>query len=423
MTNNAFSTTTACFAGWVTRREGKKFLQLSDQFPQPAVPPDKAGGDDWASLYIHIPFCRTLCPFCCFNRYLLDETKARRYFANLKKEIELYIERGFRFSDFYFGGGTPTVLMDELLGLINFLKQHFKVRQISMETTQREINPEMIAALKKAGVNRLSIGVQSFDNDLLRAMGRLVGSGEEAIEKLKMAQGQFDTVNADFIFNFPTQTVAQFEKDVVTFKSLGIDQATFYPLMPSPHKKSQLERRFHKIDTSREKQFYEVILRELYQAGYKASTAWCFSRGDRLIDEYIIDYDDYVGVGAGSVGFLNGDFFVNTFSLEKYDELIAGGKLPIVSWRRLSEREHLRYYMLTKLFGMSLNPEKFRQRFHASVNDKLRLELAFFRMFGLVKDNKLIEVTHKGTYTMCVMQKDFFAALNTLREHYIDKQI
>ena len=76
-------------------------------------------------------------------------------------------------------------------------------------------------------------------------MGRLVGSGEEAIEKLKMAQGQFDTVNADFIFNFPTQTITQFEKDVATFKELGIDQATFYPLMPSPHKKNRMEKRFH----------------------------------------------------------------------------------------------------------------------------------------------------------------------------------
>jgi coproporphyrinogen III oxidase-like Fe-S oxidoreductase len=313
--------------------------------------------------------------------------------------------------------------MDELLGFLDFLKKNFNVRQISMETTHREITPEVIVALKKAGVNRLSIGVQSLDNDLLKAMGRLVGSGEEAVEKLKMAQGQFDTVNADFIFNFPTQTIAQFEKDVVTFKELKLDQATFYPLMPSPHKKSRLERRFQKVDTSREKVFYDVILRELYEGGYKASTAWCFSRGDRLIDEYIIDYDDYVGVGAGSVGFLNGDFFVNTFSLQKYDELISGGKLPIVSWRKLSEREHLRYYMLTKLFGMALDPEKFRARFGADINGKLFWELAFFRLCGLVKDNKQIEVTPQGMYSMCVMQKEFFAALNTLRERYIEEQI
>jgi coproporphyrinogen III oxidase-like Fe-S oxidoreductase len=423
MTNNRVSITSARFAGWVTRREGRKFLQLSDNYPQPSVPQGKAGRDDWASLYIHIPFCRTLCPFCCFNRYLLDEVQARRYFVSLKKEVELYAERGFRFSDFYFGGGTPTVLMDELLGFLDFLKKNFNVRQISMETTHREITPEVIVALKKAGVNRLSIGVQSLDNDLLKAMGRLVGSGEEAVEKLKMAQGQFDTVNADFIFNFPTQTIAQFEKDVVTFKELKLDQATFYPLMPSPHKKSRLERRFQKVDTSREKVFYDVILRELYEGGYKASTAWCFSRGDRLIDEYIIDYDDYVGVGAGSVGFLNGDFFVNTFSLQKYDELISGGKLPIVSWRKLSDREHLRYYMLTKLFGMALDPEKFRARFGADINGKLFWELAFFRLCGLVKDNKQIEVTPQGMYSMCVMQKEFFAALNTLRERYIEEQI
>ena len=423
MTDNQLSTATARFAGWVTRREGRKFLQLRSDVPEPTIPPGKDGRNDWASLYIHIPFCRTLCPFCCFNRYLFDETQARRYFANLKKEVGFYVDRGFRFSDFYFGGGTPTVLMDELLDFIDFLKKNFKVRQISMETTQREITPEVIAALKKAGVNRLSIGVQSFDNDLLKAMGRLVGTGEDAIEKLKMAQGQFDTVNADFIFNFPTQTIDQFKKDVATFKELGLDQATFYPLMPSPHKKSRLERRFHKIDTSREKEFYDVILKELYQGGYKASTAWCFSRGNRLIDEYIIDYDDYVGVGAGSVGFLNGDFFVNTFSLEKYDEMISGGKLPIVSWRHLSEREHLRYYMLTKLFGMSLDPEKFRQRFNADVNHKLFWEMAFFKMFGLAKGKKNIEVTPKGMYTMCVMQKEFFAALNTLRESYIDGQI
>lgn len=421
MSNNF--TFPARIAGWVTRREGGKFLQLQDNPPEPHVPNDKVGRDDWASLYVHIPFCRTLCPFCCFNRYLFDETKARRYFASLKKEADFYAERGFRFSDVYFGGGTPTVMMDGLIDFLDFLKKRFKIRQISLETTHREVNKDSLTSLKEAGVNRLSIGVQSFDNDLLRAMGRMVGTGEEAAEKLSMAQGMFDTVNADFIFNFPTQTLAQFEKDVATFKALGIDQATFYPLMPSPHKQTRLERRFSRVDTSREKLFYDIILRELHVSGYKASTAWCFSRGDRLIDEYIIDYDDYVGVGAGSVGFLNGNFFVNTFSLEKYDELISAGKLPLVSWRRLSEHEHLRYYMLTKLFGMALDPQKFLARFHANVYRKLALELMFFRAFGLVKEDGLMTVTPRGMYTVCVMQKEFFAALNTLRERYIEGQV
>ena len=412
----------ARLAGWVTRREGAKFLQLRDNPPEPSVPSAKAERDDWASLYIHIPFCRSLCPFCCFNRYLLDEAKARRYFANLKKEVQMYIDRGFKFSDFYFGGGTPTVLMDELESFISFLKASFNVKQISLETTHREINPETLNALKRMGVNRLSIGVQSFDNNLLKEMGRTVGTGEEAMERLLMAEGKFETVNADFIFNFPSQTVAQFEADVAAFKKMGIDQATFYPLMPSPHKKTRLERKFSRVDTAREKAFYDVITRELYQGGYQASTAWCFSLGNRQIDEYIIDYDDYVGVGAGSVGFLNGDFFVNTFSLEKYDQLINRGNLPLVSWRRLTAREHLRYYMLTKLFGMSLDPEKFSRRFGGDIHRKLRLELTFFKTFGLIREDTQISVTPRGMYTLCVMQKEFFAALNTLRERYIEAQ-
>ena len=107
MTNNALSTSTARFAGWVTRREGRKFLQLRSDVPVPAVPPGKEGRDDWASLYIHIPFCRTLCPFCCFNRYLFDETKARRYFANLKKEVGFTSTKVSAFPIFISGAGRP----------------------------------------------------------------------------------------------------------------------------------------------------------------------------------------------------------------------------------------------------------------------------------------------------------------------------
>ena len=412
----------ADFAGAITRQEGRKFLQLSQDFNEKSLMAGGAG-EDRGALYIHIPFCRTLCPFCCFNRYLFREDKARRYFASLKGEVDLYYQRGFRFSSFYFGGGTPTVLRDELIGFISFLRDRFEVRQISLETTPREVTPEGIRQLKAAGIDRLSIGVQSFDDELLRTMGRLNSSGEETKGALKMAQGNFATVNADFIFNFPSQSPAKFREDIATFKELGIDQATFYPLMPAPHKKSALERRFQNVDTSREKEFYDIILEEVYGAGYRASTAWCFSRGDRMIDEYIIDYDDYIGVGAGSVGFLKGDFYVNTFSLEGYERLISAGKLPIVRWRRLTEREHLRYYLLTKLFGMVLDPEKFRQRFQADIYRKLRWELLFFRLCGLARENGQLRVSRQGMYTASVMMKEFFAALNSLREYFIENRL
>src|SRR4030042_1893514 len=138
-------------ASTITRNEGKKFLKLHSSIddrvleqPSRQIIPD-------TSLYIHIPFCRTLCPFCCFNRYLFKEGEARQYFASLKRELSFYIDEGFQFSDFYFGGGTPTILMDELISFTDFLYKNFTVKRISLETTPGEINATNIRLLQQAG--------------------------------------------------------------------------------------------------------------------------------------------------------------------------------------------------------------------------------------------------------------------------------
>ncbi len=409
-------------AGFITQREGRKFRRLKP-IDTSIINADRLIEGNEISLYVHIPFCRSLCPFCCFNRYLFQEDSARRYFKDLKQELEIYWGRGFSFSDIYFGGGTPTVLMDELGAFIKHLRKQFKVKQISLETTPRELTQRNIKLLKEFGVNRLSVGVQSFEESVLKTMGRVNGPAEEVKKRLLTAERQFDTLNVDFVFNFPGQTIEQFTNDITAFKELGIDQATFYPLMASPHKKDALERRFNKVDNSREKQFYDVILKQLYRGGYKASTAWCFSRGERMIDEYIIESDDYIGIGSGSVSIVGGNFYVNSFALEHYHELINSNQLPIVGWRQLSERENLRYYLLTKLFGMKLDIETFQQRFGGGIGRKLWLELAFLKAGGVATGNESLQVTEKGMYPVSVMMREFFAALNTLREYCIEHQI
>ncbi len=408
---------------YVTRREGRKFRHLSASIDDSIISGSRLGHGHDLSLYVHIPFCRVLCPFCCFNRYLFKEDLARRYFIDLKQELELYLERGLSFSGVYFGGGTPTVLMDELAAFIEHLKTRCRVREISLETTPIELTAPNIGLLKQMGINRLSVGVQSFDESVLKTMGRNNGPADEVKKRLLMAEGQFDTLNVDFVFNFPGQTMAQFQADVAAFKELGIDQATFYPLMASPHKKDALERKFNRVDNSRERRFYDIIMRELYHGGYTASTAWCFSRGERMIDEYIIEHDDYIGIGSGSVSIVQGNFYVNSFSLDRYHDLISGHRLPIVGWRRLSEKENLRYYLLTKLFGMKLDTEAFRHRFGKDIAAKLWTEMTFLRTLGLVSGDGILQVTERGMYPVSVMMRDFFAALNTLREHCIEHQI
>ena len=288
------------------------------------------------------------------------------------------------------------MLMDELLEFIEHLRTQFNVGEISLETTPRELTEANIGLLKQAGINRLSIGVQSFDEKVLKTMGRVNGPADEVKSRLLMAEGQFDTLNVDFVFNFPGQTIEQFAADVAAFKELGIDQATFYPLMASPHKKDALERRFNRVDNSRERQFYDVILSELYRGGYNASTAWCFSRGERMIDEYIIESDDYIGIGAGSVSIVQGNFLVNSFSLDRYHEMTGAGQLPIAGWRQLSPKENQRYYLLTKLFGMNLDRAAFREPLRGRYRQKAMDGTRFFQDPGAGGRGRHIARDRKG---------------------------
>jgi len=399
----------------IVRFEGRKFLALKPGLQEDILRPE--GGPE-PVLYIHIPFCRRLCPYCSFNRYPFEEERTRRYFRQLRRELDLYLERGFTFRSFYFGGGTPTVLMDELVAFLEYLHSRLPVEEISLETNPRDVTPETVRTLKGLGVRRLSMGVQSFDDGMLKAMGRLSHTGQEAIQKINLAQGQFETFNIDLLYNFPTQTLELFRRDIEMVKELGIDQVTFYPLMPAPKKRHAMERRFSKIDTHRERRFYDLILQEIYQDGYRPSTVWCFSRGDRMIDEYIIDYQDYIALGSGSVGLYRGLFYANHFDLDNYGQKVQSGQLPIAMSRVLPRRDLLRYHLLTQLFGMELKEEAHRRRFGRTPEEDLGLELSALRLIGAVERTPGgYRVTERGMYVVSGMMREFFTALNRLREY------
>src|SRR5206468_2548721 len=110
-------------------------------------------------------------PFCSFHKVQYRASVARRYFASLRQEMQQYHEAGFRFTGAYFGGGTPTSEPEELVRTVAFARELFHVREISVETNPKDLRPELLGALRAAGVSRLSVGVQSFDDTLLREMG------------------------------------------------------------------------------------------------------------------------------------------------------------------------------------------------------------------------------------------------------------
>jgi len=370
-------------------------------------------------LYLHVPFCEELCPYCSFNRVVFREQVARDYFRALRKEISMYGDLGYSFNAIYVGGGTPTVLIDELAQTLNLAKGIFPIREISVETNPNHLTGPNLAQLRDMGVNRLSVGVQTFDDGILRTVERFhkYGSGEEIAARLKETMGYFDTLNVDMIFNFPRQTMAMLEHDLDILTGLHVDQVTFYPLMVSTSTERIMGKKLGKVDYDRGRGMYMKITDRLKDA-YVPSTAWCFSRGDVMIDEYVVNYDEYAGLGSGSIGYLGGSVYSNTFDIPSYIEHLNNGQFPVAARKDCSTRERLLYDFLMKLFGISLDLDELSQKHGVNAYIYLLPEVTFFRSTGglMKKDNKIV-LTPKGQYYWVIMMREFFIAVNNFRDY------
>ena len=372
-------------------------------------------------LYVHVPFCRQLCTYCSFNRFYFEECRARAYFKSLRTEMQMVADQGYRFAAMYVGGGTPTVLLDELVTTIDLAKALFPdIVDVSSETNPTDLGEELYDAIG-GKVDRLSVGVQSFDNDLLHQMSRYAttGSAEETLAAVQSMQGKFGSFNVDMIFNFPSQTFEVLERDLELVKQTGCNQTTFYPLMASPLRRKQLARAIGKIDYGREFALYQLICDRLADA-FVPSSAWTFSADpDMIIDEYVVDYPEYVGIGSGAMSYLRGCNYVNTFSLREYHDRIAAGKMSTVKHGDPQGRvSAMRYTFASQLFGLRLDKKEFEHLYGVSVTRALPLEMTYMRLVGaFATDNdEELTLTDKGRYLMVAMMRETLGASNDYRD-------
>jgi len=387
---------------------------------EPGRPVDFPTGDRSAPrlLYLHVPFCEQLCPYCSFNRVVFEPELCRAYFRALRREIRLYAERGYDFGGVYVGGGTPTVLPGELGETLDLVRASFGIREISVETNPNHLTDETLALLKDAGVNRLSVGVQSFQDPLLRQMERYAkyGSGEAITRRLGQIAGRFDTLNADMIFNFPSQTPEMLAEDLAVIRSLGVDQVTWYPLMVSDSTRRKVSRTLGRVRYSRERRYYGEIVKGLLPM-YRLSSAWCFSRQPSLIDEYIVDYAEYAGLGSGSIGYLDGTCYANTFRIPDYIAQVERGEIPLFAARAFSRRDRIRYDFLMQLFGMTLDIRGLKKKYGPAIWRHLCFPLlAFGAAGGLRYRAPVVRLTATGRYLWVIMMREFFIAVNNFRD-------
>ncbi len=393
-------------------------------------------------LYMHVPFCERLCPYCSFNRFPLQEDKARRYFQNMRTEMLMLADAGYDFQSVYIGGGTPTVLIDELCQTIDLARETFpSIEEVSSETNPNHLTHEYLEKLQ-GRVQRLSVGVQSFDDGLLRQMDRYekYGSGDQIQERIAEASPYFTSLNADMIFNFPAQTEDILIRDIERVVESGVSQTTFYPLMASPSVQKSLARTVGAVDYAREQRFYEIICELLTgalpgvdtgaagphgEAGLFAfGSAWTFNRKnanagrDVMIDEYVVDYEEYPAIGSGGITYLGDTLYVNTFSVNDYNKTVESGSMSMMGATRFSLRDRMRYRFMMQLFGLRLDKRQFKRDFGMSVERGLPAEMAFMRASGAFAtdtDDELT-LTPKGRYLTVVMMRQFFIGVNNLRD-------
>lgn len=307
-------------------------------------------------LYLHIPFCAAICSYCNFNRGLLDEPLKARYVEALAREIErqaawVQERRGDRRADtIYFGGGTPSLLSaDEVARLVRACRNAFDVSptaEVTLEANPESVTHDRVSGFRSAGVNRLSIGVQSFRDQELVKLGRLhdAARAREAYHTARSAG--FDNISLDVMMWLPQQTVTDWQESVAELADLAPDHASLYmlELYPNAPLREEMARAGWSLSPDDEgADMYEWAMEALEAAGYEHYEISNVARPGKRARHNLKYWTDgeWLGLGCGAHSTFDGARWKNVSSTDDYVRRIAADRDLIVERRVLSARERL----------------------------------------------------------------------------------
>jgi menaquinone C8-methyltransferase len=302
----------------MTRRFGIRF---EEREPPPTARQVAAWYASPPGLYLHIPFCRTICPFCPYNKLKYESGRAASYFDDLDRETSMYLgDLEGPFPSLYVGGGTPTLCLAQLAPLMERLPI---AGERAIEVMPGHMTIEGAQRIADLGFDYVSLGVQSFHREVLRRLGR-PGTPDQNRSAVEIAVGRFRCVDVDLIFDTAYDDPGILLDDLTTCFDLGADQVSTYPLMRfgyTPFGKGRHDRR-------REHTLLHEATSLAGERGYERRSVWTFNRvGAPTYTSITRPY--FLGMGAGAASFSGARFAVNHFGLEQYHGALAVGRLPI----------------------------------------------------------------------------------------------
>jgi oxygen-independent coproporphyrinogen-3 oxidase len=304
--------------------------------------------NEQAGLYIHIPFCLSKCGYCSF--YSIKSINfIPEYIAALKKEIKYYRNVFSSFDTIYIGGGTPSLLsvqqIDDILTIVNKYYKIDRRAEITMEVNPGDVSLEYFQVLRKSGINRLNIGVQSFDDKILKFLGRR-HSAKEAIAAIEAARATgFDNLGIDLIYGVHALSIKSWKNTLQKAVSFKPEHISCYQLSlddRTPLFKKYSSEGWHLPDENTELKLFLTTAEELENAGYIHYEVSNFARLDKFKSRHNQKYWQhvpYLGLGPASHSFLNNKRWWNKAAVKTYLNEIADGKMPVEEMESLSAEQ------------------------------------------------------------------------------------
>lgn len=346
------------------------------------------------SVYIHIPFCNTICSYCDFPKVYSNVCNKDLYLDSLKKEIQNNYKNEI-INTIYIGGGTPSVLsikeLEKLLEITNLFKKNDNI-EFTIECNVESIDEEKLKLLKKYNVNRISIGIESFDKKIISYLNRF-HTKKEAIKKIKLVKKYFDNINIDLMYAVPNQSIKSLKKDINTYLKLKIPHISYYSLIIEPHTKLYNENTNY-IDEDIDYKMYKIITKKLKKYHHYEISNFSFKGYESKHNLVYWNNEEYYGFGVGASGYINGIRYNNTKNIHKY--MSGNYKLEETKLTELEKMQEEMFLGLRKLDGVNI--ENFEKKYHKKIEEVFDINDLLEKNI-LVKKDGYIFINKDNIYT------------------------
>jgi coproporphyrinogen III oxidase-like Fe-S oxidoreductase len=389
-------------------------IALEDRIPSYEELTRKFQDIDELGIYLHIPFCNQICPYCPYNKEIYNLEEAERYTVAVKREIDFYSEVvGDRpVTSLYIGGGTPTTMLQTgLAEILEYIFHIFNVQcDIHMESHPNHLTSENLHDIVAMGVRHLSIGVEALQERHLRTLKRpyTVEEVEAAVERA--VNMNFECVNADFIFALPDQTYSEVEQAGQALVGMDVDQIAAYPLFRFPYTlmgANSKESNYNVSTILKRRKMLGILEDIFYDAGFERTSVWAFTR--KGIPKYCsVTVPLYIGLGASGGSYLKDVFYLNTFNVAEYIKALENGGVATALSLNLSENTQMAGWLYWRIYETRFEKNDFKKRFGKDFDRVYGKYVKPLALLGFLKDDgEQVVLSDKGTYWLHALEDLF----------------